>query len=60
MDIGVGAVMFATGLSARKVRDNVSGKKVKFLQDLWITIKNSFIVIIIGFIRFIVIKDLNY
>jgi len=25
MDVGVGAVMFATGLSARKVRDSLSG-----------------------------------
>ena len=60
MDIGVGAVMFATGLSSRKVRESIGSNKIGFWKELIMTIKNSFIVIIIGFIRFIIIKDLNY
>lgn len=60
MDIGVGAVMFATGLSARKVREAFTNKKVPFLKELFSTIKGSIIIIIIGFMRFIIIKDLNY
>ena len=61
MDVGVGAVMFATGISARKVREETTCEsQMSFWKDLFTTLKNSFIVIIIGFIRFVIIKDLNY
>ena len=60
MDIGVGAVMFATGLSSRKVRESFAPKKIAFCTELFNTIKGSFIIIVIGFIRFFLLKDLNY
>jgi len=60
MDVGVGAVMFATGLSARKVRESLSGDRISFLKDFIMTIKSSFIVTIIGFLRFFIMKDINY
>jgi len=60
MDVGVGAVMFATGLSARKVRESLSGDRISFLKDFIMTIKSSFVVTIIGFLRFFIMKDINY
>lgn len=60
MDVGVGAVMFATGLSARKVRETVGLKKIGIFKDLFLTMKSSLIVTVAGFIRFFIIKDLNY
>jgi hypothetical protein len=61
MDIGVGAVMFSTGLTQRKVRESVgSPGKSNLCKDLLATIRNSFIVFIIGFIRFVVHKEINY
>ena len=60
MDIGVGAVMFATGLSARKVRESFTAKKANLCTELFITIKGSIIIIVIGFLRFFLLKDLNY
>eukprot|EP00347_Sterkiella_histriomuscorum_P004320 403360893 len=60
MDVGVGAVMFATGLSARKVRESLGLKKMSFLRDLYLTIKGNLIVTVAGSIRFFLLKDLNY
>ena len=60
MDVGVGAVMFATGLSARKVRESVGLEKISMLKDFFLTAKGSLIVTVAGSIRFFLLKDLNY
>lgn len=60
MDIGVGAVMFSTGLTQRKVRQKAGVQVGSMAKELLTTIRNSFIVFIFGFVRFLVHREINY
>ena len=60
MDVGVGAVMFATGLTARKVRESIGLAKTNIMTDIYLTIKSNIVVLIAGSIRFVMLKDINY
>jgi hypothetical protein len=61
MDIGVGAVMFSSGLSQRKVRESIKkGVQSSIIKDFIDTVKGSFIVIIMSFVRFFGNKSVNY
>jgi phosphatidylinositol glycan class W len=62
MDVGVGSVMFSSGLNQRKIRDIVLSKVVKstILKDLIALFKGSFFIFLLAFARFIVHREIDY
>lgn len=62
MDVGVGSVMFSSGLTARKIRDMVLSKEVKstIVKDLIALFKGSFFIFLLAFGRFILHREIDY
>jgi hypothetical protein len=62
MDVGVGSVMFSSGLTQRKIRDMVLHKEVKstIMRDLIALFKGSFFIFLLAFGRFILHREIDY
>ena len=62
MDVGVGAVMYSSGLIHRRTRESVfkDDKPVNILRDLWGLFKSSFFVFILAFGRYLLHKEVDY
>lgn len=60
MDIGVGAVMFSSGLSQRKVRETKNSKGPSLISELVAVFKSSLIVFVMGFARIIIHNAVDY
>lgn len=62
MDVGVGAVMFSSGIIHRRTRESVMRDKqpVRILRDLWILFKSSLFVFLLAFGRYLLHKEVDY
>jgi phosphatidylinositol glycan class W len=65
MDVGVGSVMFSSGITFRKIRESVLAKpgdkkKSTVLKDLVALFKGSFFIFLLAFGRFILHKEIDY
>lgn len=62
MDVGVGAVMFSSGLIHRRTRESVMSQKrpLYILKDLWNLFKSSLFVFLLAFGRYILHKEVDY
>jgi phosphatidylinositol glycan class W len=65
MDVGVGSVMFSSGITFRKIRESVLAKpgdkkKSTVLKDLGALFKGSFFIFLLAFGRFILHKEIDY
>ncbi|TNV73141.1 hypothetical protein FGO68_gene4849 [Halteria grandinella] len=62
MDVGVGSVMFSSGLTQRKIRDLVLSKEVQstIMKDLLALFKGSFFIFLLAFGRFILHREIDY
>lgn len=64
MDVGVGSVMFSSGLTQRKIRDMVLLRpdqiKSTIGRDLVALFKGSFFIFLLAFGRFILHREIDY
>ena len=65
MDVGVGSVMFSSGLTSRKIRDMVltpenQKRKSTIWKDLIGLFKGSFFIFLLAFGRFLLHKEIDY
>jgi hypothetical protein len=64
MDVGVGSVMFSSGLTQRKIRDMVmnpdSKAKTTICRDLLSLFKGSFFIFLLAFGRFLLHREIDY
>jgi hypothetical protein len=64
MDVGVGSVMFSSGLTQRKIRDMVllrpEERKSTIVRDLIALFKGSFFIFLLAFGRFLLHREIDY
>jgi len=61
MDAGVALITLNSGLSSRKARPwHLATNKQSFVSEIMLTIKESGFLILLGFIRVILVKELDY
>lgn len=61
MDLGVGFFVFSSGIvSIKSIRKNYSSKAVSFLKKVGLCLKQSYMFFVIGFIRILITKIIDY